>query len=68
MTTQIKQKVAVFKSRENNTIRKFHMLSSFNQEIIDLEMKGDIWGFYEDEDGSVVAEDIWGDIHTDILN
>jgi len=53
---------AICKSREDETIVKFVDPSQLGDEIKDMIEDNQIWGVYV-KDGSVVVEDIWGDIH-----
>ncbi|MEL6627443.1 MAG: hypothetical protein AAFQ92_18115 [Bacteroidota bacterium] len=60
------QKQAICSSREENNVVEFKPWTSFTKEIQDMLNNGNIWGVYYEED-LIVAEDIWGEIHKNVI-
>lgn len=58
---------AICQSRENTTVVNFLDWDQFTDSIQSMLNEGQIWGVYYDENNNIVAEDIWGEVHSDIL-
>lgn len=58
--------VAVHESENSEKVVKFINQDLLNKEVNDLIENGNLYGIYFDEDGGMVAKDIWGEIHKNI--
>lgn len=58
--------VAVHESENSEKVVKFINQDLLNKEVNDLIENGNLYGIYFDEDGEMVAKDIWGEIHKNI--
>lgn len=56
----------VHKSKKSEQVVSFIKRSELKQEINNLVENNQIYGFYYDRDGEIVAEDIWGDVYKNI--
>ena len=56
----------VCKSREDETVITFLNEDELTKEIVKAIENGEIWGVYY-RGNEIVAEDIWGEVHSDIL-
>ena len=65
MKTLINQ--AVCESRENTKVVEFLNETQLKPEIAQAIESGNIWGVYYNEEGEIVAEDIWGEVHKDVV-
>lgn len=54
--------VAIHSDRDSGKVVEFRPQFYFESEFIDLQDNGEVWGVYYDEDGSLVAELITGEI------
>lgn len=63
-TLEINQ--AVCESRENTKVVEFLNETQLKPEIAQAIESGNIWGVYFKE-GEIVAEDIWGEVHKDVV-
>ena len=59
--------VAVHESQNSEKVVKFINQDSLNEEIYNLIESGNLNGLYFDENGNIVAEDIWGDVHENVV-
>lgn len=66
MTNLINQ--AVCKSKEDDTVVNFLNESDMKPKIVEAIENNQIWGVYYNEQGEIVADDICGEVHADILN
>jgi hypothetical protein len=57
-------KVAIHKSRNNETVIKFIDLESIPEAIQKMYNNGSIYGLYYNEDNKIVALDIWEEEHS----
>jgi hypothetical protein len=55
--------IAVHESEKSDRVIKFINQDSLNEETSNLIENGNLYGLYYNENGEIVAEDIWGDIH-----
>lgn len=58
--------VAVHESENSEKVVMFINQDFLNVEINDLIESGNLHGIYFDENGEMVAKDIWGDVHQNI--
>lgn len=58
--------VAVHESENSEKVVMFINQDVLNVEINDLIESGNLHGIYFDENGEMVAKDIWGDVHQNI--
>ena len=59
--------IAINLSATSEQVIKFIDIEKFNKEFQKAYNDGNIWGCYYDEKGQVIAQDIWNEIHEDIL-
>jgi hypothetical protein len=59
--------VAICSKKNSEQVVKFIDLEKFTTEFQKNYNNGEIYGCYYDENGNVVAEDIWQEIHETIL-
>lgn len=59
----MENQVAVHEAQNSEKVVKFINQDSLNNEISSLIENGNLHGLYYDENGNIVAEDIWGDVH-----
>ena len=59
--------IAINLSATSEQVIEFIDLEMFTKEFQKAYNDGKIWGCYYDEKGQVIAQDIWNEIHEDIL-
>lgn len=59
---------AVCQSKDSETVVKFLHEGDFTESFENMINQGQIWGVYYDENNNIVAQDIWGDVHENILS
>jgi len=59
--------IAVHESKNSNRVIKFINQDRLNSEIHSLIENGNLYGLYYNENGNLVAEDIWGDVHEKVV-
>lgn len=60
--------IAVHESQNSEKVVRFIEQELLNDNIASMLENGCIVGLYYDENSEIVAEDIWGDIHTNVTN
>jgi len=63
----MENQIAVHESRRSEKVVKFINQDSLKEEISKLIENGNLHGLYYDEEGKIVAEDIWGDVYENII-
>ena len=58
--------LAVHESENSEKVVKFIDQDVLNVEINNLIENGNLHGIYFDENGEMVAKDVWGDVHQNI--
>lgn len=59
--------IAVHESQNSDKVVKFINQDFLNEEGLNLIKIGGLEGLYYDENGNIVAQDIWGDVHENIV-
>lgn len=63
----MKREVAIHESQKSDKVVKFINQDSLKEEISKFIENGYLHGLYYDENGNIVAEDIWGDVYENII-
>lgn len=61
------QQIALHANKESDKVVKFIDESEFKSDFLSLQKDGCIYGVYLDSNNNVVADDIWGETHNEIL-
>ena len=68
MKNQVENYEAVHESCDSERVVRFINQNSLTERICNMIENGDLYGLYLDDTGSIVAKDIHGDIHENILD
>jgi len=59
--------IEVYESQGSDKVMKFLTENDVQDAIVNLVENGVLTGLYYNEKGEIVAEDIFGDVHTEVL-
>lgn len=59
--------VAIHSAKNSDRVIEFINLGKFTSDFQKLHSDGNIYGCFYDENGKIVAQDIWDDIHENVL-
>lgn len=64
MTTET---IAIHEGRESEKVVRFMNISHLTDDALNLIKTSTLNGLYYNEEGNIVAEDIWGDVHENVV-
>lgn len=63
----MKDTIAIHESKKSEKVVRFENEENFTEDFLKAQSNGSIHGVYINKKGEVVAQDIWGETHKNIL-